>query len=75
MKLPLSIKRAAARLAREDGVSLDQWIAAAMAEKIGVVETAAAFLKRRAGNADADELLRFLETAPDRPSEPHDAVS
>jgi hypothetical protein len=74
LKLPLSIKRAAARLAREDGVSLNQWIAAAVAEKIGVVETAAAFLKRRVGDADADELLHFLETAPDRPPEPHDAV-
>jgi hypothetical protein len=44
LKLPLSIKRAAERLAKEDGVSLNQWIAAAVAEKIGVVETAAVFL-------------------------------
>ena len=27
LKLPLSIKREAERLAREDGVSLNQWIA------------------------------------------------
>ena len=31
LKLPRSIKGAAARLAREDGVSLNQWIAAAVA--------------------------------------------
>ena len=30
LKLPRSIKEAAARLAREDGVSLNQWIAAAV---------------------------------------------
>jgi len=31
LKLPLSIKKAAQRLAKEDGVSLNQWIAAAVA--------------------------------------------
>ena len=39
LKLPLSIKKAAQRLAKEDGVSLNQWIAVAVAEKVGVVET------------------------------------
>ncbi|HKW65462.1 MAG TPA: toxin-antitoxin system HicB family antitoxin [Candidatus Acidoferrum sp.] len=43
LKLPHSIKKAAQRLAKEDGVSLNQWIAAAVAEKMGVVETAAEF--------------------------------
>jgi predicted HicB family RNase H-like nuclease len=33
LKLPASVKAAAQRLAREDGVSLNQWIAAAVAEK------------------------------------------
>ena len=33
--LPTSVKTAAARLAREDGVSLNQWIAAAVAQKVG----------------------------------------
>jgi hypothetical protein len=44
LKLPLSIKRAAQRLAKEDGVPLNQWIAVAVAEKVGVVETAAGLL-------------------------------
>ena len=35
LKLPLSVKRATQRLAKEDGVSLNQWIAAAVAEKVG----------------------------------------
>ncbi|HEV7218491.1 MAG: hypothetical protein ACHP8A_01690 [Terriglobales bacterium] len=38
-KLPLSVKKAAQRLAKEDGVSLNQWIAVAVAEKVGVIET------------------------------------
>ena len=40
LKLPASVKAAAARLAKEDGVSLNQWIAVAIAQKIGAVETA-----------------------------------
>jgi hypothetical protein len=33
LKLPVSIKRAAAKLAKEDGVSVNQWIASAVARK------------------------------------------
>ncbi|MGX9572116.1 hypothetical protein [Mesorhizobium sp. f-mel] len=51
LKLPLSIKEAAARLAKADGVSLNQWIASAVAQKVGAMETAADFLRRRAGDA------------------------
>ena len=63
LKLPASVKEAAARLAKEDGVSLNQWIAVAIAQKIGVVETASAFLKRRAGQAKPRDMLPFLDKA------------
>ncbi len=49
LKLLLSLKKAAQPLAKEDGVSLNQWMAGAVAEKVGVVETAADFFKKRAG--------------------------
>jgi len=64
LKLPHSIKRAAERLAKEDGVSLNQWIAAAVAEKIGVIDTAAEFFKKRAGKAKGHGLMKFLRNAP-----------
>ncbi|MGD9880710.1 MAG: toxin-antitoxin system HicB family antitoxin [Reyranella sp.] len=67
LKLPVSIKNAAARLAKEDGVSLNQWIASAVAEKVGAVETAAEFFKRRAGKAKSSDLLWFLDHAPAKP--------
>ncbi|WP_105427703.1 toxin-antitoxin system HicB family antitoxin [Neorhizobium tomejilense] len=67
LKLPTSIKEAAARLAKEDGVSLNQWIASAVAQKVGVVETAAEFLKRRANGASGDRLLQILDEVPDNP--------
>ena len=63
LKLPASVKEAAARLAKEDGVSLNQWIAVAIAQKIGVVETASDFLKQRAGKARPQDMLPFLKKA------------
>jgi hypothetical protein len=73
LKLPLSIKNAAQRLAKEDGVSLNQWIAVAVAEKVGVVETAADFFKKRAGKATGAGLMKYLRTAPREKPEPEDA--
>jgi hypothetical protein len=63
LKLPISMKTAAERLAKEDGVSLNQWISVAIAQKIGAVETAADFLKKRAGTAHTNQLLPFLKNA------------
>jgi hypothetical protein len=74
LKLPLSIKKAAQRLAKEDGVSLNQWIAVAVAQKIGVVETAADFFRSRAGIATGEKLLGFLAKAPNVPPEKGDEV-
>jgi hypothetical protein len=74
LKLPTSIKKAAQRLAQEDGVSLNQWIAAAVAEKVGVVETAAEFFKKRAGKATGDGLMKFLRNAPNARPEADDTV-
>jgi len=66
LKLPASLKKEAARLAKQDGVSLNQWIATAVAQKIGVVETTAEFLKRRAGTATGAGLSEILRQVPDR---------
>ena len=63
LKLPASVKIAAQRLARQDGVSLNQWISVAVAEKIGAVETAAGFLKQRAGNAKPQDMIPILDRA------------
>ena len=59
LKLPTSVKTAAARLAKAEGVSLNQFIAAAVAEKVGVMETAREFLERRAGDAKPKDLLKY----------------
>jgi hypothetical protein len=75
LKLPMSIKKAAQRLAKEDGVSLNQWIAVAVAEKVGVVETAAEFLRKRSGNVKGHGLRKYLQNAPKTAPEPQDLRS
>ena len=75
LQLPASLKETAARLAREDGVSLNQWIVAAVAQKIGAVETADDFLRKRAAGAVAGDLVRYLNKAPDAPPESGDESS
>ena len=64
LKLPNSIKNAAAELAKLDGVSLNQFIASAVAEKVGSLRTASEFLRQRAGGAKPKDLLRYLRRAP-----------
>ena len=64
LNLPASLKAAAERYARLDGVSLNQFIATALAEKIGA-QGAAAFFAERARGGDAASAIAFLRTAPD----------
>jgi hypothetical protein len=72
LKLPNSIKNAAAELARVDGVSLNQFIAAAVAEKVGSLQTARLFLQERAGSAKPKDLLKYLRRAPKVPASDDD---
>jgi hypothetical protein len=75
LRLPISIKKAAERLAKEYGVSLNQWIASVVAQKVVVVETAADFFKKGAGKTTGEGLMRFLRTAPRAVPEPEDSIS
>ncbi len=70
LKMPISVKTAAARLAKADGVSLNQFIAVAVAEKVGAIETADEFLRLRAAKAKPADLMKFLRQAPNvKPTE------
>ncbi|MCY3877388.1 MAG: toxin-antitoxin system HicB family antitoxin [Rhodobacteraceae bacterium] len=74
LQLPQSLKETATRLAKEDGVSLNQWIVSAVAQKIGAVETADDFLKARADAAKRGDLTKLLDRAPETPPTPGDAI-
>lgn len=47
LRLPASIKAAVERLARDDGVSTNQFVAKAVAEKLAAMKTAEFFAERR----------------------------
>lgn len=64
LKLPPSVRNAAQRLAAVDGVSLNQFIAVAVAEKIDAIESADVFLKFRAGKAKPSDMKSVLRRAP-----------
>jgi hypothetical protein len=62
LSLPESIRRAAEDLARQDGVSLNQFVATAVAEKVSALQTATYFRRRaaRADRAKFDQVLARL---------------
>ena len=60
LTLPPSLNRAAQDFARKDGVSLNRYVARAVAEKIGA-GGAAAFFAERGKDGDAEWAVGFLE--------------
>ena len=64
-ELPESLLKRAEKLAQEDGVSLDIWLTLALAEKIGMVESAEFFRIRAAQSGKG--LKHYLDLVPDAP--------
>jgi hypothetical protein len=54
--------------------SLNQWIASAVAQKVGAMKTAADFLRRRAGNASGDDFAKVLDRVGVKPPQPGDEL-
>jgi len=48
LRLPRSLKEAVERLSRQDGTSINQFVATAVAEKVSALQTARFFEDRRA---------------------------
>jgi hypothetical protein len=71
--LPDSLVKRAEELAREDGVSMDAWVTSALAQKIGAVETAAEFFRRKSQGAGKG-LSSYLDLIPDHPPMPGDEL-
>jgi len=63
------------KLAEEDGVSLNQWVSVAVAQKISSVETAEAFFKRRSQGAAQADFLEILRSAPTGTPDPGDELA
>ena len=59
LRLPVSIKNEAEKLAAAEGTSLNQFVATAVAEKVAALRTASYFAERR-GRADWDAFDRLM---------------
>lgn len=59
LRLPKSIKAEIGKIARADGISINQFVATAVAEKIAAMSTAAFFEERRS-RADVKAFDRIL---------------
>jgi HicB family len=59
LRLPRSVKAEVERRAKLDGISINQFVATAVAEKLAAMNTAEFFAERR-GRADFDALDRLM---------------
>ena len=71
LRLPASVKAEAEKLAAEDGTSLNQFVASAVAEKLAALRTAA-FFTGRSGRGDRDAFRRLLTREGGEPPQPGD---
>ena len=68
LRMPQSLRDAAERLAKLDGVSVNQFVATAVAEKIASMDTQAE-LDRRAARADLAAFDRIMNRPTPEPAE------
>lgn len=71
LRLPRSLKKAVEQQSREDGTSINQFVATAVAEKLSAMQTAQFFTTRRA-RADFkafDKLMKRRRGQPPRPGD------
>lgn len=74
LKLPVSLKAAAQRLAEQDGVSLNQWISTTIALRVGSMDATQAFFQERAAGAGEGALRQLLDRVPVGPIEAGDEL-
>jgi hypothetical protein len=65
LRLPESIHRHIREIARQEGVSINQFISSAVAEKISALLTEE-YVNARAAKADLDKVKQILAKVPER---------
>jgi hypothetical protein len=73
LRLPHSVKAEVERLAKADGISINQFVATAVAEKLAVMETATFFAARRE-QADFASFDRIMSRKGGEPPTPDDTI-
>ncbi len=73
LRLPNSLHEKIRQLAKEEGISINQFIASAAAEKMASLLTES-YLKERAGKADLKKFRSVLYKVPNIPPEEYDKI-
>ena len=73
IRLPKSVHEQVRALARDEGISMNQFIALAVAEKIAALQTVN-YLEERAKRGSRKKLLTVLAKAPDVEPEEYDRL-
>lgn len=73
LRLPDSLHEQVKELARRDGISINQFVASAVAEKMSALLTEQ-YLKERAAKGNKDAFLRALDKVPDKDPESYDGL-
>lgn len=73
LRLPDSIHKHIKEIARKEGVSINQFISSAVAEKISAIMTEE-YLRDRAEKADKKDLKKILNSVPSRKPLPGDEL-
>ena len=74
LRLPASLKAAVTEISRKEGMSIDQFVAMAVAEKISAMKTAE-FFTARGAEADFEAARRLLRRDGGQPPMPDDRLS
>ena len=71
IRLPHSVHESIKLLARKDGISVNQFIASAAAEKMAAMQTLN-YLRLEASQGKREDFEKFLSLVPDAPAQPGD---
>lgn len=73
LRLPKTLHEQLKELAREEGISVNQFVLLAVAEKVAAISTIE-YLEKRARRGSREKLLSVLERAPDVEPEAFDRL-
>ena len=74
ISIPDSIRSRVEHFAREDGVSVDDYVAAVLSQRVAVAD-ADSYVQNRAAKGNADRLIELLDKAPAVDPEPRDRIT
>lgn len=74
VSIPESVRSRIEEFAREDGVSVEAFVASILSQRVAVAE-ADSYVRRRAERGSAEQLLDIVDRAPDVEPEPHDKIA